>query len=175
MVDPDIPKRLPQHSIASALGMEPTEEEIATTMKTMANTKVVGPDGLPAELLKLGLQQDPTILLELHRLTTLLWREGKVPQQLKDTVIIVLHNKGDKTECGNYRGISLASHVGKIQETQRLLLRRRDCYLRSSAVSTGSIDHGHDICGSQAAGNWMEGRRVSLHVLHRSPEGLRHR
>ena len=69
MLDPDIPKRLPQHPVASALGIEPTEEEIATAMKAMANAKAVGPDGLPAELLKLGLQQDRTIVLELHRLT----------------------------------------------------------------------------------------------------------
>ena len=54
MLDPDIPKRLPQHPVASALGIEPTEE-IATAMKAMANAKAVGPDGLPAELLKLGL------------------------------------------------------------------------------------------------------------------------
>ena len=82
-------------------------------MKAITNEKVVGPDGLPAELLKLGLQQDRTILLEIHRLTTLIWRKGKVPQQWKDAVITALHNKGDKTECGNYRGISLVSHAGK--------------------------------------------------------------
>ena len=80
MLDPDIPKSLPQQAVASALGIEPTEEEIARAMKTMANEKAVGPDGLPAELLKLELQQDRTILLEFHRLTTLIWREGKVPQ-----------------------------------------------------------------------------------------------
>ena len=80
-IDPDIPKRLPQHPVASALGIEPTEEEIATVIKAMANAKAVGPDGLSVELLKLELQQDQTILLELHRLTTLIWREGKVPQQ----------------------------------------------------------------------------------------------
>ena len=48
MLDPDIPKRLPQHSVASALGMEATEEEIATTMKAMTNAKAVGLNGLPA-------------------------------------------------------------------------------------------------------------------------------
>ena len=58
MLDPDIPKRLPQQPVASALGIEPTEEKIATAMKAVANEKAVGPDGLPAELLKLGLQQD---------------------------------------------------------------------------------------------------------------------
>ena len=81
MLDPDIPKRLPQQPVASALGIEPTEDEIATAIKAMANEKAVGPDGLPVDLLKLGLQQDRTILLELHRLTTLIWREGKVLQQ----------------------------------------------------------------------------------------------
>ena len=79
ILDPDISKRLPQHPVANALGSELTEEKIATAMKAMANVKAVGPDGLPAELLKLGLQQDRTILLELHRFTTVIWREGKVP------------------------------------------------------------------------------------------------
>ena len=110
MLDPDIPKRLPQHPVASAFGIEPTEEEIVTAMKAMTNTKAVGSDDLPAELLKLRLQ---LILLEFHRLTTLIWREGKVPQQWKDAVIAVLHKKGENTDCGNYRGISLVSHAGK--------------------------------------------------------------
>ena len=110
MLDPDIPKKLPQHPVTSALGIEPTEEETATAMKAMANAKAVGPDSLPAELLKLGLQQDRTILLEFHRLTTLIWREGKFPKQWKDVVITVLHKKGSKTECGNYCTISLVSH-----------------------------------------------------------------
>ena len=91
MLSPDIPKRLPQHPVASPLEIEPTEE-IATAMEAMANAKAVRPDaGLPAELLKLGFQQDRPILLELPRLTTLIWREGKVPQQQqwKDVVITV--------------------------------------------------------------------------------------
>ena len=98
----------------STLGIEPTQEEIATLSKAIANEKAVGLDGLPEELLKLGLQQDRTILLEFHRLTTLIWREGKVLQQWKDAVVTVLHKKGDKKECGNYHDISLVSHVGKI-------------------------------------------------------------
>ena len=94
MLDADIPKRLPQHPVASALGIEPTEEEIATAMKAMTNAKAVGPDGLSAELLKLGFQQGRTILRELHRLTILIWRQGKVPQQWKDAVITVTPQEG---------------------------------------------------------------------------------
>ena len=143
MLDPNIPNRLPQQPVASALRIEPTEEEIATAMKAMANTKTVGPDGLPAELLKLGLQQDRTILLEFHRLTTLIWREGKVPQQWKDAVIAVPHKKGDKTECGNYRGVLLVSHAGKVV-ARRLsaycevkgLLPEEQCGFRSNRSTT---------------------------------------
>ena len=108
MLDPPAPKRLPQQPVASALEIKPTEEDIATAMDAMSNAKAVGPNSLPAELLELGRQQDRTILLELHRLTTLIWREGKFPQQLKDAVITVPHEKSDKMECGNYSGISLA-------------------------------------------------------------------
>ena len=81
MLDPDIPNRLQQHPVTSALGIKPTEEEITTAIKAMVNAKAVGPDGLPAELMEPDFQHDRTILLELHRLTTLIWREGKVPQQ----------------------------------------------------------------------------------------------
>ena len=101
-------------------------------MKAMANEKAVGPDGLPAEPLKLGLQQDRTILLEFHRLTTLIWREGKVPQQWKGAVITVLHKKDDKTECGNYRGISLVSHAGKV--LLKMVARRLSAYCEAKGV-----------------------------------------
>ena len=80
----------------------------------MSNAKAVGPDGLPVELLEFGLQQDHAILLELYRFTTLIWCEGKAPQQLKDAVISVLHKKGDKTEYVNCCSISLVSHAGKV-------------------------------------------------------------
>ena len=118
--------------ISSALEIEPTEDEIATAIKTTANEKAVGPDGLPAELLKLGLQQNRTILLEVHRLTTLIWREGKAPQQWKDAVVTVLHKKGDKTECGNYRGISLVSHAGKV--LLKVVARRLSAYCEAKGL-----------------------------------------
>ena len=35
-------------------------------------------------------------------------------QQWKDAIIMVLHKKKDRTEFGNYRGISLVAHAGKI-------------------------------------------------------------
>ena len=37
-----------------------------------------------------------------------------MPQHWKDAIIMVLQKKKDRTECGNYRGISLIAHAGKI-------------------------------------------------------------
>ena len=37
-----------------------------------------------------------------------------MPQQWKDAIIMVLHKKKDRTECGNYRGISLVAQARKI-------------------------------------------------------------
>ena len=149
MLNPDIPKRLPQHSIASALGIESTEEAIATAIKAMANVKAVGSDALPMELQNLGLQQDQTILPELLRLTTLLWREGKVPQKWKDVVFTVLHKKGDKVEWRNYRGISFVSHAGKV--LFKVVARRLSAYCEAKGLLPE--EQCWFRCGSQAAGN----------------------
>ena len=37
-----------------------------------------------------------------------------MPQQWNDVIIMVLHKKKNRTECGSYRGISLVAHAGKI-------------------------------------------------------------
>ena len=37
-----------------------------------------------------------------------------MPQQWKCATIKVLHKKKNRTECGNYRGISPVAHAGKV-------------------------------------------------------------
>ena len=39
---------------------------------------------------------------------------GEVPQEWKDATIKVLHKKKDRTECSNYRGLSLVAHACKV-------------------------------------------------------------
>ena len=41
------------------------------------------------------------------------WMTGEVPQEWKDATIKVLHKK-DRTECSNYRGLSLVAHAGTV-------------------------------------------------------------
>ena len=37
-----------------------------------------------------------------------------MPQLWKDAIIMILDKKKDRTECGNYLGISLVEYAGKI-------------------------------------------------------------
>ena len=81
----------------------------------MANGKAMGPDELPAELLKLGLSDSShEILLAFHDIIVAVWMTGEVPQEWKDATIKVLHKKKERTECSNYRGLSLVVHAGKV-------------------------------------------------------------
>ena len=74
----------------------------------------MGPDGLPAELLKVLADEGENILGKFHDIIVAVWRGGGVPQQWKDATIKVLHKNKDRTECGNYRGISLVAQASKV-------------------------------------------------------------
>ena len=110
-LDPTILERFPTRPVALSLGDEPTMIEITEAIRSMANEKAVGPDSVLAELLNLD---DPDILQHSHSILLAVWREGQVPQQWKDAMIKVLHKKKDRSDCGNYRGIALVSHAGKV-------------------------------------------------------------
>ena len=110
----DIIEGLSQWPVTHALGVEPTENELIGALRSMANAKAVGPDELPVELLKLGLNHDPTVLREFHRMIKLVWHQREVPQLWRDAVKKVSHKKDDRTECGKYRSISIVAHAGKV-------------------------------------------------------------
>ena len=108
-------KGLSQKPIALSLGDPPVVSETKNALRSMANGKAMGPDELPVELLKLGLSDSShEILLAFHDIIVAVWMTGEVPQEWKDATIKVLHKKKDRTECSNYRGLSLVAHAGKV-------------------------------------------------------------
>ena len=54
------------------------------------------------------------ILEQFHAIMIAIWRGGGVRQEWEYTTIIVPHKKKDRTDRGNYRGISLVAHAGKV-------------------------------------------------------------
>ena len=113
-LDPNIAEGLSQRPENMPLGVQPTMQELTDAIRSLVNGKAVGPDGVSVELFKITLNGDPTVRRRLHDSVGRIWRGDDAPPQWKDAIIIVLHKKKDRTECGNYRGISLVAHVGKI-------------------------------------------------------------
>ena len=89
-------------------------QELTDATRSLANGKAVGPDGVSVELFKIIFNGDPALRRRLLDVAVGIWRGGEVPQEWKDAIIMVLHKKKDRTECGNYRGVSLVAHAGKI-------------------------------------------------------------
>jgi hypothetical protein len=63
-----------------------------------------GIDQIPAKLIKAG---GKTICCAIHKLIIAIWNKNKLPEEWKESIIVPIHKKGDKTDCNNYRGISL--------------------------------------------------------------------
>ena len=94
-------------------------EEVRKAVKHMTCNKASGGDGIPADVYKHGWT---TLVHHLHRLFQKIWDIEEVPQELKVASIVTIFKKGSRTECGNYRGISLLSVAGKI--IAKVLLNR---------------------------------------------------
>jgi hypothetical protein len=56
----------------------------------------------------------------------LIWNKEELPHQWKEPIVVPIHKKGDKTDCSNYRGISLLSTSYKI--LSNILLARLTPY-----------------------------------------------
>ena len=94
------------------LDAEPTLEDLGAALACMSSGKAPGNDGIPPDLLK---QCKKDLLPLLHDVLIKCWKEGSVPQDMKDCNIVTLYkNKGSRSDCNNYRGISLLSVVGKL-------------------------------------------------------------
>ena len=102
------------------LDRELTIDELSEALDSLASGKVPGRDGIPAEVLQCC---EETLITELHEILCLCWSEGEVPQNMKDANVVTLYkNKGDRSDCKYYLGISLLSIVGKV--FVRIVLKR---------------------------------------------------
>jgi hypothetical protein len=86
--------------------------------------KLPGSDQILAELIQAG---GETLLSGIHKLINYIWNKEEMPDQWKKSIILPIHRKGDKSDCSNYRGISLLRTSYKILTS--ILLSRLSPYI----------------------------------------------
>jgi hypothetical protein len=103
---------------------EPSLVEVEIAIGKFKNYKSPGTDQIPAELIK---ARGEILCSEVHKPICCIWNKKNLPQQWKESIIIPIHEKGDKTGCNNYSGISPLSTGYKI--LSNILLARLTPYV----------------------------------------------
>jgi hypothetical protein len=67
-----------------------------------------------------------TIPCEIRILMNCMWNKEELPEAQKESIIVLIYKKGDKTDCSNNRGISLLPTTYKI--LSNILLSRLTPY-----------------------------------------------
>ena len=88
-----------------------TESELEKDLNNTKLGKSPGPDGILPEVLVYG---GPTLKKFLSALLTIFWTTQVLPGDRIIPNLTILFKKGDRSESGNYQGISLLSAVGKV-------------------------------------------------------------
>jgi hypothetical protein len=90
---------------------DPNPFEVEIAIEKLKRYKSPGSDQIPAELIEAG---GKILCPKIHKLVNSIWRMEKFPDQWKESIILPIHKKGDKTDCNNYCGISLLPTSHKI-------------------------------------------------------------
>ena len=87
------------------------KSEVASAIDKLSSGKSPGIDSISAEFLKAG---GDAMVQVLTKLFNLILETGEIPSTFRKALIVVLFKKDDRSECKNYRPISLLSHVYKL-------------------------------------------------------------
>ena len=90
---------------------EPSAFDIEMATEKLKKHKSQGTDKIPAELIKAG---GKTIRPAIHKLTKSISNKEELPEEWKESIIVPMYKKSNKTDCSNKRGISVLSTMNKI-------------------------------------------------------------
>jgi hypothetical protein len=88
---------------AEPLVPEPSALEVELAIEKLKSHKSPGIDQIPAELIKAW---GRTIHCVIHKLITSIWNKEKLPEEWKESIIVPVYKKGDKTGCNNFCHLS---------------------------------------------------------------------
>ncbi|XP_064089186.1 uncharacterized protein LOC135203382 [Macrobrachium nipponense] len=93
---------------------EITKAEVRVALGKLKNSKVVGPDGIPAEA---WMALDEAGIDILWQLMKKIMKSEMIAEKWRESILIpIFKEKGDIQCCENYRGIELMSHTLKVFE-----------------------------------------------------------
>ena len=96
---------------AEPLVPRPSASEFELAIEKLKSHKPTGIEQIPSELIKAG---GKTICCEIHKRIISIWNKEELPEEWKESIRVPIYKKGDKTDCSNYRGISLLPTTNKI-------------------------------------------------------------
>jgi hypothetical protein len=93
---------------------EPSAFEVERAIEKLKRHKSPGIDQIPPELIKEG---DRIIQSKILKVIISIWNKEELPEEWKESVIVPIYKKGDKTDCSKYRGISFCQLRTKFYPT----------------------------------------------------------
>ncbi len=91
-----------------------SKDEVRWAISCLKSGKAPGVDKITAEEIAAAGEEGVDIMFAL---CSKIWREERVPEEWKHSIIVPIHKKKDKMQCDNYRGISLLCHAEKLLVT----------------------------------------------------------
>jgi len=85
--------------------------EVDLSVEKLKHHRSPGIDQISTELIKTGSRK---IRSEIHKLIISIWNKEELPEEWKQSIVVAIYRKGDKTDCSNYRGITLLPSTYKI-------------------------------------------------------------
>ena len=127
----NIPNEINKKTNSTFNSIAVTINEVEDILRTLNPSKASGPDQVSCKMLK---ETAHSIAPVLTRLITLSLHSKRVPQGWKEANVIPVHKKGNKSNCNNYRPISLLNITGKVCE--RVVFKHLFNYINSNNLIT---------------------------------------
>ena len=80
---------------------EPSAFEVEKAMEDLKRHISPVADQIPAELIKFGGKTSRSVI---HKVINCIWKRKELPEEWKESIIVSIYKKGDKTDCNNCRG-----------------------------------------------------------------------
>ena len=109
--DQNVFQSVEQHPLRSEMVEPPSEEEVIEALGKLNINKAPGKNGILPEMV-MGCGGE--MLTHIMDLFSTVWREGRVPAEWRDAILVPIPKKGDLLQCDNWRGISLLDTMGKL-------------------------------------------------------------